>query len=82
MKSLSNGYGTKTLKGNARWQAKELFQIPDGTPPEQFILKQSVAIPTHTIATDIWAFGMTIYVSARGCFIFAIVFGDGCNPPS
>jgi len=61
MESLSNGYGTKTLKGSARWQAKELFQIFEGTPPEQSILKQPVVIPTHTIATDIWAFGMTIY---------------------
>ncbi len=52
MDALTAGYTTKSVKGNARWQAKEFFEIMDDDAPP----------PTHTVKTDIWAFGMTIYV--------------------
>jgi len=51
MDALTAGYTTKSVKGNARWQAKEFFEIMDDDAPP----------PTHTVKTDIWAFGMTIY---------------------
>lgn len=51
MESLSNGYSTESSKGNARWQAREFLQFSEGQTS-----------PKHTFATDIWAFGMTIYV--------------------
>ncbi|KLO09789.1 kinase-like protein [Schizopora paradoxa] len=51
MTSLSTGYSSDTIKGSARWQAPEFFILREGDEPP----------PAHTIATDIWAFGMTIY---------------------
>jgi len=51
MDALTAGYTTQSVKGNARWQAKEFFEILDDDLPP----------PTHTVKTDIWAFGMTIY---------------------
>ena len=47
--SLSNG-GTSSanLKGSARWMAPELFNLEIDTH--------------HTKETDMWAFGMTVYV--------------------
>lgn len=52
--------GTSSLKGNVRWMAIELIdpQAPLGTQIHQL----------HTKATDMWAFGMVLYVShASGC---------------
>jgi len=49
MTSLSTGYNSDTVKGSGRWQAMEFFSLSDARPPR------------HTIATDVWAFGMTIY---------------------
>ncbi len=55
MDSLSSGYSSSgcRVSGTLRWQAVELFPPPvdgDGPPPQ------------HTFETDIWAFGMTVYV--------------------
>jgi len=41
---------TSLAKGTVRWMAKELFTPPDG------------ASPKHDEHTDMWAFGMVIYV--------------------
>jgi serine/threonine protein kinase len=43
--------GTTSLKGNARWMAPELIIPPVGSPDQ-----------LHTKATDVWAFGMIVYV--------------------
>ena len=52
MDTLSAGYTTDSTRGSTRWQAYELFDIgEDGTKS-----------PQHTVMTDIWAFGMTVYV--------------------
>lgn len=50
MDSLSTGYTSHSVRGTARWQAVEFFRLTDGPPPE------------HTKMTDVWAFGMTVYV--------------------
>ncbi len=48
MYALSAGYTTRSVGGSTRWQAFELFDIRnDGA---------------HTKMTDVWAFGMTVYV--------------------
>jgi serine/threonine protein kinase len=44
--------GTTTLKGTARWMAPELIAPEDIDSKHEF----------HTKATDVWAFGMTVYV--------------------
>lgn len=46
--------GTQTFKGSVRWTAPELF-TPTDEPLEHLF---------HTKASDVWAFGMVIYV---GC---------------
>jgi serine/threonine protein kinase len=48
--------GTNSLKGNVRWMAAELldWKLHDSQPEHQF----------HTKATDVWAFGMVLYVRA------------------
>jgi len=51
MTSLSTGYSSDNVKGSGRWQAMEFFKLREDDEPT----------PTHTIATDIWAFGMTVY---------------------
>ncbi len=52
MDALSAGYTTRSVGGSTRWQAFELLDIKnDGSPA-----------PTHTKMTDVWAFGMTVYV--------------------
>lgn len=51
MDSLSTGYTSHSVRGTARWQAVEFFRLGEGPPPE------------HTKNTDLWAFGMTVYVS-------------------
>lgn len=53
MDALSAGFTTHTVKGSTRWQAKEFFDI----------LEDDAPAPIHTVNTDIWAFGMTVYVS-------------------
>ena len=45
--------GTSTLRGVMRWMAPELV-IPD----DEVLMKHSC----HTKATDVWAFGMVVYV--------------------
>ncbi len=52
MTSLSTVYSSDTVKGSGRWQAIEFFSFREEDDPP----------PLHTIATDVWAFGMTIYV--------------------
>ncbi len=52
MDALSAGFTSNSVKGSVRWQAQEFFDIPDDESPA----------PTHTAMTDIWAFGMTVYV--------------------
>lgn len=48
--------GTDSLKGNVRWMAIELldWRLHSSKPEHQF----------HTKATDVWAFGMVLYVSS------------------
>lgn len=50
--TLSGSSTTEKLKGSIRWMAYEFFA--DGQTE-------------HTKETDIWAFGMTAYVSLRLC---------------
>ena len=50
--SLSN---TTTVRGSVRWMAPEFF-------------KSEAPVTEHSEATDVWAFGATIYVS----FIFNV----------
>ena len=45
--------GTTSIKGNTRWMAPELL-----IPEEGAVLKH----PCQTKATDVWAFGMVVYV--------------------
>ena len=45
--------GTTSIKGNMRWMAPELL-----IPEEGVVLEHSC----HTKATDVWAFGMVVYV--------------------
>ena len=45
--SLSN---TTTVRGSARWMAREFFNIDD-------------PVKKHSEATDVWGFGATVYVS-------------------
>ena len=47
--------GTSSLKGVMRWMAPELI-----LPNEESQMKHSF----HTKATDVWAFGMVVYVRA------------------
>ena len=55
--------GTSSLKGVMRWMAPELI-----LPNEEIQMKHAC----HTKATDVWAFGMVVYVSgmdsAEVCF--------------
>ncbi len=48
MADLSKGHTTDSLLANERWIAIELFEGQD----------------KHTEETDVWAFGMTIYVGS------------------
>ena len=49
---------TLTLKGTCNYWAPELLSLsPDGDVP-----------PCHSIESDMWAFGMTVYVSDK-CFV-------------
>ena len=45
--------GTTSIKGNTRWMAPELLLPEDGVELEHLC---------HTKATDVWAFGMVVYV--------------------
>ncbi len=70
MDSLSAGYTTHSAKGSTRWQAYEFFDIFEDDSPA----------PQHTQKTDIWAFGMTVYVgdvwiSIKACFADAVAVG-------
>jgi serine/threonine protein kinase len=47
--------GTMELKGNVRYMAPELFK------PQAADMKHKF----HTKESDVWAFGMVIYVRAR-----------------
>ena len=47
--------GTTSLKGNTRWMAVELIDTRDPLQNHQF----------HTKETDVWAFGMVVYVSSN-----------------
>lgn len=48
--------GTNSLKGNVRWMSIELldWRVHATIPQHQF----------HTKASDVWAFGMVVYVCA------------------
>ena len=46
--------GTNSLKGSIRWMAVELVDSQDSA---------SAAHQFHTKASDVWAFGMVLYVS-------------------
>ncbi len=68
MEALSAGFTTHPVKGSIRWQAREFFDSPNGESPA----------PTHTAMTDIWAFGMTVYVgddqnSTNTCFTDTVI---------
>jgi serine/threonine protein kinase len=55
--------GTASLKGAARWMAPELM-APDLMAPADIPPKHEF----HTKATDMWAFGMVVYVGIiTGC---------------
>ncbi len=58
MENISAGYTTRSLGGTVRWQAVEYFELTEN------------ASPRLTDKTDVWAFGMTVYVSgsARKAF--------------
>ena len=45
--------GTTSIKGNMRWMAPELILPEEGVVPKH---------SCHTRATDVWAFGMVVYV--------------------
>ena len=45
--------GTTSIKGNLRWMAPELLMAEEDVETEH---------ECHTKATDVWAFGMVIYV--------------------
>ena len=47
--------GTTSLKGVMRWMAPELVMLGEG---------KSSGHPFHTKATDVWAFGLVVYVCA------------------
>jgi len=51
MDSLSSGYSTSGCRvvGSMQWLAVEFFPLDDSPPP------------AHTMETDVWAFGMTVY---------------------
>ena len=51
--------GTTALKGVMRWMAPELIE-----PDEEDEMEDRTRHACHTKATDVWAFGMVIYVSA------------------
>ncbi len=67
MDALSAGFTTHSVKGSTRWQAQEFFDIPDDESPA----------PTHTAMTDIWAFGMTVYVGGDHSISTKERFTDG-----
>ncbi len=48
-------YDTDIPKGTARWRARELFLAPSDSERSQYVGR-------CTKATDVWAFGMTVYV--------------------
>ncbi len=53
MEALTNGYTmTERSRGNVRWHAVEYLNIGDSESSP----------PSHTKPTDVWAFGMTVYV--------------------
>ena len=51
--------GTSTLKGSARWMAPELLDPPSEPPikPGEHQFQTSIS--------DVWAFGMTVYVGSE-----------------
>lgn len=49
--------GTASLKGNLRYMAPELLKEPPMNPNHKL----------HTKESDVWAFGMVLYVSLRLC---------------
>ncbi len=52
MGTLDGGFTTHSMEGSGRWQAYELINFDF-----------SVAFaPMHTVETDVWAFGMLVYV--------------------
>jgi serine/threonine protein kinase len=48
----ASGFTTKSVGGTCRWMAYELIAPSDEEEEE--------VIPQVTVATDIWAFGMTV----------------------
>ena len=44
--------GPTAVKGNTRWMAPELFSLDESVSEH----------PAHTKQTDVWAFGMVVYV--------------------
>ena len=48
--------GTTSIKGNTRWMAPELLLPEEGVELEH---------SCHTKATDVWAFGMVVYVRSE-----------------
>lgn len=59
--SFSASLNSGGLNGTVRWMAYELFQLED-------------VEPEHTKASDVWAYGMTIYVSAYSSYWNSRVF--------
>ena len=48
-------------KGSTRWMAKELLHIEEGVPPK-----------AHSKESDVWAYGMVLYVSTQYWLTFSV----------
>ena len=46
-----SGFTTKSVAGTCRWMAYELVELSD---------EEEESVPQVTMASDIWAFGMTV----------------------
>ena len=57
--------GTTNLKGNTRWMALELIRdVPEIEPQDGHMHS------LHTKQSDVWAFGMTLYVGIYFNFVY------------
>ncbi len=49
------------MKGSSRWLAEELLRFSEGAEGSR-----------HTMESDVWAFGMTVYVSSTSCILLDV----------
>lgn len=59
--TIELGSDSNAMRGSSRWLAEELLRFSEGAE-----------FSRHTKESDVWAFGMTVYVSSQEYFHMAL----------